>query len=197
MVTRSREKLSLTEWAVLGLLNEGPSHGFALSKSLTPSAPIGRIITVRRPLVYRALDRLESSGWSARLQSEPGVAGPERTVYRITPKGRNLLRRWLSNPVDHVRDLRIEFLLKIAFTRRAGREIASLVKAQEDVLKTTLAALTQRKGTGPPAHEQRKGTGPPALETRQGIAADEVDAWRRHNARAVVAFLRDLRRRAS
>ncbi|MGH9199515.1 MAG: PadR family transcriptional regulator, partial [Acidimicrobiia bacterium] len=161
-----------TEWAVLGLLGGGPAHGFALARELGTAAPLGRIITVRRPLVYRALDRLEAVGWCAPVQTEPGKAGPDRTVYRITPKGRRGLKRWLSQPVAHVRDLRIEFLLKVGLNRRDGEEIDDLVSRQQEVLEKTLAALTR------------------------GRVRDEVDLWRRHNARAVRAFLRDLQKRS-
>ncbi|HEY7824307.1 MAG TPA: PadR family transcriptional regulator, partial [Acidimicrobiia bacterium] len=51
-------ELSVTEYAVLGILAEAPSHGFAVAKELDANTEVGRILTVRRPLVYRALDRL-------------------------------------------------------------------------------------------------------------------------------------------
>jgi DNA-binding PadR family transcriptional regulator len=159
---------SLTEWAVLGLLGERSAHGFALARELGTAAPLGRILTVRRPLVYRALDRLEGAGWCAPVQTEPGDAGPDRTVYRITSKGRQALNRWLDQPVAHIRDLRIEFLLKVGLNRRASRGIDDLVSRQQEALETTLAALTR------------------------GRVNDEVALWRRHNARAAVAFLRGL-----
>lgn len=159
---------SLTEWAVLGLLGEGRGHGFAIARQLSTNAPLGRIMTVRRPLVYRALDRLESVEWCAPVHTEPGKAGPDRTVYRITPKGRRALNRWLDQPVDHIRDLRIGFLLKVGLNRRAGREIDKLVLKQQEILESTLTALAR------------------------GRVRDEVDLWRRHNARAVRSFLRDL-----
>ena len=50
--------LSPTEHAVLGLLAEAPTHGFTIPKELAPGTSVGRVLTVRRPLVYRALDRL-------------------------------------------------------------------------------------------------------------------------------------------
>ena len=50
-MTRSR---SLAEWAVLGLLAEEPAHPFALARQLGPGGPLGRVMTVLRPLVYRA-----------------------------------------------------------------------------------------------------------------------------------------------
>ena len=57
--TRS-EELSPGEWAVLALLNERPTHGFALARALAPGGEIGRVWSFRRPLVYRALETLQS-----------------------------------------------------------------------------------------------------------------------------------------
>ncbi|MGH8947639.1 MAG: PadR family transcriptional regulator, partial [Acidimicrobiia bacterium] len=71
-------KPSTTEYVVLGLLTEGPTHGFAISKVLQPGTNLGRVITVRRPLVYRALDRLVDAGLAEPAHTEPGAAGPNR-----------------------------------------------------------------------------------------------------------------------
>ncbi|MFZ0015157.1 MAG: PadR family transcriptional regulator, partial [Acidimicrobiia bacterium] len=98
--------LSLTEHAVLGLLAEGPSHGFALARELQADHDVGRIITVRRPLVYRALDRLVASGAAAPVQTEKGDAGPNRTIHRVTSEGRRMTARWYGEPVEHVREIR-------------------------------------------------------------------------------------------
>ena len=103
----STTRLSITEYAVLGVLAEGPSHGFAIAKQLDSSAELGRVFTVRRPLVYRALDRLVEVGYAEAVSTEKGAAGPNRVIHRVTPPGRRRLRRWLTEPVEHVRDLRI------------------------------------------------------------------------------------------
>lgn len=161
--------LSLNEWVVLALLAEGPAHGFALARELEAGSDLGRILTVRRPLVYRALDRVVTAGLAEPHHTEPGTAGPNRTVHVVTTTGRRAVRRWLDRPVDHVRDLRIEFLAKLRLRARSGRDPAELVVAQRRALADTLEGLL-------------------ALED----GADEVDLWRHHNAAAVAAFLDDL-----
>jgi PadR family transcriptional regulator AphA len=161
-------RLSVTELTVLGVLAERPHHGFALSKELGAKSEVGRIFTVRRPLVYRALDRLVEAGYAEPLATEKGDAGPQRVIHRITPRGRRRLRAWLQEPVEHVRDLRIEFLVKLALLRRAGRSPAALIGAQKETLETTLTALDV---PGPDDH---------------------VELWRRHNAAAATAYLEDL-----
>ena len=158
----------MTEHAVLGLLAEGPSHGFAISKQLGADSEVGRILTVRRPLVYRALDRLVDSGLAQPIHTEKGESGPNRVIHRVTKSGRRELRTWLGTPVEHVRDIRIEFLLKVALILRARRSPGSLIRAQRRSLETTLRVLDEFG------------------------ADDHVTNWRRHNARAAGVFLEEL-----
>src|ERR1700716_2274072 len=94
-------ELSLGEWAVLGLLVTAPAHGFALAKELGANGRWGRIWTVRRPLVYRALIALEAGGLIGMDRAEASRLGPRRTVYQATSSGRAAFSRWLSRPVEH------------------------------------------------------------------------------------------------
>lgn len=174
-VTRSNgeenTRLSVTEYAVLGLLAEEPSHGFALAKALDTDSAVGRVLTVRRPLVYRALDRLEDASYIQPVATEKS-GGPERVIYRATKEGRRRLEIWLVEPVSHVRDLRIEFLLKLAFLRRSSLSPLALIQRQQDALKPTLVALDDQ-----------------AIDPE-----DHVELWRHHNAAAAAAYLDDLER---
>lgn len=166
-MARARLDLSVTEWVVLALLGEGPAHGFALAKELRPEADLGRVLTVHRPVVYRALDRLVAAGLVEVGAPEPG-AGPNRTVHRATRRGRAAAARWLDRPVDHVRDLRIEFLVKLRLNQRRGRDLGPVVEAQRATLADTLDRLVG------------------------GSEDDVVERWRRHNALAAEAFLDGL-----
>lgn len=161
-------ELSITECAVLGVLAEGPNHGFALARELGPGADLGRIFTVRRPLVYRALDRLVDTGLARRAHIERGESGPDRVIHRVTGRGQRRLERWLEEPVTHVRDIRIEFLLKLALLKRADRSPARLIAEQRRSLGPTFAALDEPAST------------------------DHVEIWRRRNARAAEAYLDEL-----
>jgi DNA-binding PadR family transcriptional regulator len=158
--------LSLNEWVVLALLAERPAHGFAIARELRADSDLGRILTVHRPLVYRALDRVAAAGLVEAHHTEPGDAGPNRTLHRVTRRGRRALTGWLTEPVQHVRDLRIEFLLKLRLAERAGRDAGPLVGAQRAALAETLDHLTQTDED-----------------------ADVVELWRRQSARAAQEFL--------
>ncbi|HEY1643116.1 MAG TPA: hypothetical protein VGG35_20665 [Streptosporangiaceae bacterium] len=52
--------LSLSEWVVLGLVCEQPAHGFAIAGLLGRQGSPGEVWRVARPVVYRAIQRLEA-----------------------------------------------------------------------------------------------------------------------------------------
>ena len=162
-------ELSLNEWVVLALLVERPAHGFALAKQLEAGTDLGRILTVRRPLVYRALDRLAEAGHIVNQQREPGDGGPTRNLFRAAKMSEAMVDRWLVEPVDHVRDLRVGFLIKLRLSERRGADPHTLVSAQQARLADALEGLLARSSDG-----------------------DVVDRWRYHNAVAVAAFLDDV-----
>lgn len=166
---------STTEYAVLGLLGERPSHGFALAKLLDEEGQVGRVFTVRRPLVYRALDRLVAAGLAQAVSTEKGNAGPKRVIHRITVSGRRRLNRWLAEPVEHVRDLRIEFLLKLTLLDRSRQSPLALIRAQRAALDSTICALDEAV-----LHPD-----------------DHVELWRNHQAAAADSYLKALERRHS
>lgn len=130
METPHSPELSLTDWVVLGLLVEEPRHGFALSKELAAGTDLGDLWTVRRPLVYRAIDHLLALGAIEPRVVEPGAQGPHRTVLGATRAGRARLRRWLEQPVAHPRDVRTTLLVKLALRARRGEPLASLARRQ-------------------------------------------------------------------
>jgi PadR family transcriptional regulator AphA len=171
-VTSSPRSLSLSDWAVLALVAEGPTHGWPIVRTLAPSGPLGEIWTVPRAVVYRSITLLRSEGLIEERSHAPGVRGPERVVFRATPQGRRRLRRWLETPVDHVRDIRTELLLKLALIDRAGRSFGPLVERQ-------LAQLA------PVFEAQRK-------EQPSGGFDVVLARWRREHAMANETFLRGL-----
>jgi PadR family transcriptional regulator AphA len=133
---------------VLGLIAERPSHGFALSKALGPSGDIGRVWSQPAPLVYRALTTLQAKGLAEIVGTEQGDSGPQRTLLTPTAPGREALRAWLIEPVEHLRDFRSLFMLKLAFLSRCGAEPGELLAAQRRRLEPIVAALEARSQRG-------------------------------------------------
>lgn len=160
--------LTRNDLVVLAVLDEEPAHGFAVARHLAAGSDLGRILTVRRPQVYRAIERLVGAGLVEPRQVEPGDAGPTRTVHAITEPGRRAVEAWLAEPVDHVRDLRVDFLVKLRLLERRGQDAVTLVAAQRRTLGPTLELLSG------------------------GAGGDVVDRWRARNAAAAARFLADL-----
>lgn len=162
-------QLGLAEWIVLAVVDERPAHGFAVAALTARDGELGRVWHVPRPLVYRALGRLEEETLIVAGGSEAGL-GPKRTPYRCTSAGRGRLAAWLAAPVHHVRDVRSEFLVKLALHERRGTDPAALVAAQRRALVPIAEALAAERAAA------------------SGFDAVLV-AWRESSVAAVLDFL--------
>ncbi|HEY6762631.1 MAG TPA: PadR family transcriptional regulator [Baekduia sp.] len=172
-MSASERDLNPGEWAVLTLCDEGPTHGFALAQELAPDGPVGRVWSVRRPLVYRALQRLVGLGLVDELGPEQSPTGPPRIRVAGTAAARERVDGWLEEPVEHVRDGRYLLLLKLLFLDRRGRPSDALVDAQTKVY----ASIEERLRTRLPEAE----------------GFDRVlMSWRLQSARAALTFLDEV-----
>jgi len=162
------------EWAVLAVISEQPTHGWAVAKALGPDGEIGSVWSLSRPLVYRALDYLVEAGLVEKGDAEPSVRGPRRTSIRATAVGRRMVRRWLNEPVDHVRDVRSLLMLKLLFLERSRVDSRRLLDAQRDTLLPVEAALGLRE------------------QELTGFERTLVQ-WRLESTRAVLRFLASAR----
>ena len=139
---RTPEDLAAGEWAVLAVLAEQPTHGFAVARAMAPDGEIGKVWSLRRPLVYRAIDTLSELGFARPTGTEASGSGPRRTVIEATPAGRAALEMWLSYPVDHVRDARSLLMLKLLFLARADADQGSLLRSQRERFESLAGRLT-------------------------------------------------------
>ena len=137
-------RLSLSEWLVLCVICEKPTHGFAIAGLLGPLGSLGRIWRVPKPAIYRALGRLEILGLIRTAGEEPSTHGPVRSVTQATPAGQRAARQWLATPAAHPRDVRSELLVKLALLDRAATDPRTLLLAQQMRLAPVAAALDER-----------------------------------------------------
>jgi DNA-binding PadR family transcriptional regulator len=161
--------LSLTEWVVLALLCEAPSHGFAVARTLSRATALGQVWTVPRPLVYRALGRLEDQGFIVAAGEEPGDPGPRRMVYDATGKGRKAAAVWRAEPVRHLREVRSTFLAKTLLRQRAKETVGPLVAAQRQEFAPLLQLLAE--------------------QFESGDAEPVISAWRYESSQAIARLL--------
>lgn len=133
--------LSLSEWVVLCLVCEKPTHGQAMVTLLSPGGALGQIWRVHKAGVYRGIERLEALGFIQTMPPEPSNQGPIRFPLESTAAGRAAAKAWLNRPVEHVRDIRSELLVKLALLDRAGDDPQELLAAQHARLVPVAAAL--------------------------------------------------------
>ena len=157
---------------MLALISEHPTHGFAISRLTAPDGELGRIWHIPRAIIYRAIGRLEEAGLVASQAVEPG-RGPQRTIYAATAAGRRAAADWLDTPVQHVREVRSQLLIKLVLLGRAGTDPAGLLRRQKAILQPIASAITAERS-------QHKGFDATLL------------AWRRANAAATLSFLDDI-----
>jgi DNA-binding PadR family transcriptional regulator len=169
----SSKSLSLNEWAVLGLIAEGETHGFAVSREFAADGSIGRIWTIPRPLVYRAIAMLVARGLVVETGTAPGAGAPTKRLVNITAAGQCAVDEWLEKPVAHVRDARSELLLKLLLLDRAGTDAKPLLRAQAAMVEPMLASLRGQ------------------LERKDGFEST-ILRWRIYSTEALAQFLDDL-----
>ena len=126
----SQDELLLGEWACLGILYPAPSHGFAIAARLKPDGDIGRVWSLSRALTYRSLDQLTVRALIQPIGEERGIAGGNRTVLAATRSGRAQLRKWLSMPVPHLRELRSALLLKVVLADWCEIDVSKMLERQ-------------------------------------------------------------------
>ncbi len=163
----ARSETSLAESVCLALVVTGVDYGGAVADLLAPGAELGRIWSLSKPLTYRAIDALVGSGLVDRSGIAPG-RGRDRSLLQPSRTGRAATRRWLAEPVGHLRDVRTELLLKFSILERMGSPLEPLAIAQQERFAPIIASITEE------------------------TSADVVSIWRREHAQAVAKFLEQV-----
>ncbi len=166
MARTRTDSLLLGEWACLAILTQAPAHGYDVALRLAPAGDIGRVWSLSRSLTYRALDQLAQRGLVTPIAEERGKAGGTKTILAATKEGKAMVKRWLREPVRHLRDVRGELLLKLVLSDDPG----PLLEAQRASFAPVVDALAETE------------------TSRQG-PADPVAVWRYESSRAVLRFL--------
>jgi PadR family transcriptional regulator AphA len=133
---------SLTEYVALGALMSGARHGYEIMQFLGSSLEATWRLSTSQ--LYVLLKRLEQEGC---LDScpESQESRPPKRVFNLTSAGRRVFLEWLSTPVEHVRDFRMEFLCKMFFFDSLSLPGAKdLVNTQIRVLEKLLDKIQDR-----------------------------------------------------
>ncbi len=89
---RASRKLALTtpDLVLLSLLSERPMHGYQANLELE-RREVRDWAGISRPQVYYSLEKLQARGLIRGIETDDPAAGPERSVFATTAKGRAAL----------------------------------------------------------------------------------------------------------
>jgi DNA-binding PadR family transcriptional regulator len=125
---------------ILGLLAEGPTHGYDLKRRLT--AILGPLRALSFGSLYPALKRLEQAGDIAR-ELLPAPTRRSKVNYIITSQGEQRLHTWLqgNTPADWDDD---GFAVRLAlFSQTETRIRLRILQGRRTRLEERLAALDE------------------------------------------------------
>jgi DNA-binding PadR family transcriptional regulator len=116
--------------AILGLLEVGPLHPYAIGRLLKLWGKDQVVNVGQRSNLYRTINRLTEAGLIAILQTERDQQFPERTVYEVTEQGRQAAREWLTDILSTPRNEFPEFPAALSFAMLLGPDGARVVLEQ-------------------------------------------------------------------
>ena len=117
MAARKRE-LTTPDLVLLSLLAERPMHGYEANLELE-RRQVRDWAGISRPQVYYSLEKLRAQGMIRTAESEDRAAGPERSVFATTAKGRTALAGALEREEWATQRERPPFLTWIALSWQA------------------------------------------------------------------------------
>lgn len=128
------------EYALLGLLDQKPAHGYELHRRLT--SELDHVWHISLSQTYNILKRLETQGIiQGSLQPQENL--PDRRFFHLTESGRARYEDWLHQTSScSVRAIRIEFATRLFFAYARDPELADrLIETQIHELQAGLKRL--------------------------------------------------------
>ena len=136
------------EFALLGFLIAGPSHGYDLHQRC--NVELGHVWHVSQSQAYAILKRLEQHGdITAHVVEQDKL--PARQMLHITAQGRQRFDEWMEEISANSRSIRLEFLTRLYFARIYKPEkIGQIFEAQCNGIKLTIERLETLLANLPP-----------------------------------------------
>jgi molybdate transport system substrate-binding protein len=106
-----------------------PMHGYEMAQYFA-EAGLDSVSPVEQSLLYTYLRNLEGRRL-VRWQEQRVGNRPPRKLYELTPEGREELDAWLRAPVLRIREIRLDFLLKLYFLHQADPEAERLLVTRQ------------------------------------------------------------------
>ena len=132
-------------YALLGLLEREPSHGYDLKRDY--DAYFGRGKPLPFGQVYATLARLARDGKVIAGEAEPG-AGPDRKRYVITEQGATEVEMWLAEPVEPEPHQQTLLFVKVVLALMLGRDAEKYLDTQRAAHLQRMRELTEVRRVG-------------------------------------------------
>jgi PadR family transcriptional regulator AphA len=139
------------EFALLGFLIDGPSHGYDLHQRCI--VELGYVWHLSQSQAYTILKRLEQRGdINAQIVEQSKL--PARQMLRITAQGRRRFNEWMEDISVNSRSIRLEFLTRLYFARIYKPEkVAQIYEAQRNEISLTIERLETLLANLPPEQQ--------------------------------------------
>jgi PadR family transcriptional regulator, regulatory protein AphA len=135
-------ELGPTAYVILGMLSLEPRSGYDIKQLADLSTrhfwatSYGQIYPELRGLSVKGLIKAEDASKGAR----------QRTIYHLTPKGREVLHSWVADPAAKNLEIRDEMLLKLFFAdAMSPKETVRLLQAMSRRHEQVAAGLREHE----------------------------------------------------
>ncbi len=129
------------EYALLGVLMAGPKHGYEVYNYFSSS--MDQFWRLSMSQTYALLKRMEKDG-AVISKEEWQDNRPAKKIFSITRCGKERFLKWVFSPVNHVRNLRIEFMAKLFFIHQFNLKGALTIIDKQIVILQEKLHLIQR-----------------------------------------------------
>ena len=173
----TRRELLPGEYAVLAMLKLGPKHGYEMARFMDRDG-LPDVTRIEQSLLYANLKNLERRDLIAGCEVRAG-AHPPRRVFHLTPPGEVIVDEWLRQPVERLREVRLDFMLKLYFLHRLDPVAERvLLRAQIGACEGYRDRVVEQLARGEPTGFQRlvlgsKASG--AIATLEWLRAYEAE----------------------
>src|SRR5215472_4481322 len=128
--------------SILELLDERPMHPYELAHTMR-SRHQDEFVRLNFGSLYHTVDSLERYGWIVPSEKEREGGRPERTVYRLTDSGREVLLQVISEIVAKPRREYQHFSAGLMFMHHLDAAVAAeLLERRAQALQAVITKLS-------------------------------------------------------
>lgn len=141
-MNRNKKFVLNVQLAILGFLKEKEFYGYELKKFMERF--MGPFANIKFGSIYYALEKLSADRLVEPVREEKAGAQPERTIYRITDRGRAAFLKMLEESLTALQQ--VYYLLDVSLFFAGGldpKRVASLLRHRAERVGEARAALAK------------------------------------------------------